>query len=167
MNHKKPFQPLTDFIAVIAILNKIAIFAGLNDKQLDSVLRLLEKITYDKDELIFQQGESCSCIYVIESGKVKLYTEAENTCLELIEFNVGDCFGENSLIGIEPHTASALVVERTELIILSSTALLSLYERDKDAYIIIILNIAREISRRLSKTDSILTHYVLDSNGHH
>ena len=166
MSHKKLSQPLTDFKAITAILSKIAIFAGLNDKQLGLVFKTLEKIVYDKDELIFKQGESCSYVYIIESGKVKLYLEAENTVLELVEFSIGDCFGESSLIGIEPHTASAIATEKTTLVILSSSALLSLYENDKDTYIIIILNIAREISRRLSKTDNILAHYVLGNGGH-
>ena len=153
--------PLTDIENILPILNKIAIFAGLSDAQLYSLFKILQKVTYEKDEVIFKQGESPSHIYIIKSGTVKLYLEADHTMLELVEFTVGDCFGESSLIGIESHTASAVAVEKTELIVLSSKALYSLYNTDKDAYIMIILNIAREVSRRLNKTDDILLHYVL------
>jgi CRP/FNR family transcriptional regulator, cyclic AMP receptor protein len=88
--------------------------------------------------------------------------ETENGSFELVKLGVGDCFGEHSLIGIEPHTASAIATGDVELIILSSSAMFSLYVRDKDIYIIILLNIAREIARRLSKSDNILMHYVSD-----
>jgi len=161
MSDNKLSLPLTDIENILPILNKIAIFAGLSDAQLYSLFKILQKVTYEKDEVIFKQGESPSHIYIIKSGTVKLYLEADHTMLELVEFTVDDCFGESSLIGIESHTASAVAVEKTELIVLSSKALYSLYNTDKDAYIMIILNIAREVSRRLNKTDDILLHYVL------
>jgi CRP/FNR family cyclic AMP-dependent transcriptional regulator len=162
MSNKKIYLPLTDIENVIAILNKIAIFGGLSEKQLYSVFKLLKKVSYGKDELIFEQGESASCIYIIQSGKVKLFVESDNAKLELIEFGLGDCFGESSLIGIEAHTANAIAVEKTELIVLSSQALLALYNHDPQTYGLIILNIARETSRRLHKADNTLLHYVMD-----
>jgi len=162
MSGHKLYLPLTDIENVLPILNRIAIFAGLSDKQLYCLFKTLQKTSYQKDEIIFKQGDSPSHIYIIESGTVKLYLEAEGTNFELIEFSVGDCFGETALMSIEAHTASAIAAEKTDLIVLSSKALLSLYNTDKDVYIMIILNIAREVSRRLNKTDNILLHYVLD-----
>lgn len=161
MSAHKQYLPLTDTENVLSILNRIAIFAGLSKTQLQCLFKTLQKVTYDKDEVIFRQGESASHIYIIASGTVKLYLEANNMAFELVAFGVGDCFGETSLIGIEPHTANAIAVEKTELIVLSSKALLTLYTDDKEAYIMIILNIAREVARRLNKTDDILLHYVL------
>ncbi len=87
--------------------------------------------------------------------------DVDHTPLELIEFDVGRCFGESSMIGIQPQTANAIAIEKTELIVLSGTALLSLYNEYMDIYAIVILNIAREISRRLYNVDDILLHYVL------
>lgn len=162
MSGNKLYLPLTDIESIMPILNKIAIFAGLSETQLYSLFKTLQKAAYEKDEVIFKQGEPSSHIYIIKSGAVKLCLEAETTSLELIEFTVGDCFGETALIAIEPHTATAVAAEKTDLIVLSSKALFSLYNTDKDAYIMIILNIAREVSRRLNKTDDILLHYVLD-----
>lgn len=160
MSSKKSYAPLRDFNSVLSILNKIAIFAGLSQEQLYLLFKTLQKVSYEKDEVIFRQGDFSSHIYIIESGAVKLYLGSEERSFELIEFGVGDCFGETSLIGIEPHTANAIASQKAELIVLSNTALLSLYNIDKDAYIMIILNIAREVSRRLNKTDNILLHYV-------
>ena len=161
--NEKIYLPLTDIENIIPILDKIAIFGGLTEEQLYLLFKLLKKITYKENELIFKQGEPASHIYIIRSGKVKLYVEAHNTKLEMIVFGVGDCFGESSLIGIEPHTANAIAMEDTELIVLSGKALLSLYNSHPTIYGLIILNIARETSRRLHQADNTLLHYVLGS----
>ena len=161
MSDKKIYLPLTDTENILPILDKIAIFGGLTQKQLHSVFELLKKISYEKDEMIFRQGEPPSYIYIIRSGRVKLYVEADTTKLELVEFGIGNCFGESSLIGIEAHTANAIAVEQTDLIVLSGKTLLSLYNLDPQLYGLIILNIARETSRRLHQADNILLHYVL------
>ena len=81
--------------------------------------------------------------------------------LELIVVEEGQCFGETSVIGIQPHAATAVTTEDTELIVLSRNALLSLLKTDLELFSILILNIAREACRRLYKTDEILLHYVL------
>ena len=147
---------------ILPILNEISIFAGLNDKQLYTLFRFLEKAHYKKGEKVFNQGEQPSYIYIVQSGRIKLIVNAKQTPLELIVFKEGQCFGETSVIGIQPHAATAVAVEETELIVLSRNALLSLFKVDLELFSVLILNIAREACRRLHKTDEILMHYVLN-----
>ncbi len=161
MVDKKQCLPLTDIENVLAILNRISILAGFTEKQLDEIFRLLEKVSYKAGEKIFEQGEQPSHIYIVESGSVKLVVSRDNTNLELIVFDAGCLFGEASVIGIQPHCATAVAVEDTELIVLSRTALLSIYESDTELFSILILNIAREVCRRLHASDQTLLHYVL------
>jgi CRP-like cAMP-binding protein len=156
----KIYEPLLDIENVLPILSKIAILGGLNDKQLYTVFRLLQKVSCNAGEFIFKQGDSPLHIYIIRSGEVKIVADVEETPLEIITFGVGDCFGETAVIGIQAHSASALAVEDTELIVLSRPALLSIFDSDKELFGMLILNIAREACRRLHKTDEILLHYV-------
>ncbi|MHC4323943.1 MAG: cyclic nucleotide-binding domain-containing protein [Planctomycetota bacterium] len=158
---EKQLFPLLDIENVLPILNEISIFAGLSDKQLYTLFRLLEKTCYKTGEKIFEQGSRPSYIYIIQSGSVKLVINAQVNPLELIVLEQGQCFGETSVIGIQPHAATAIAVEDTELIVLSRNALLSLLKTDLDLFNMLILNIAREACRRLHKTDEILLHYVL------
>ncbi len=161
MTDRKQCLPLTDIENVLAILNRISILAGFTEKQLDEIFRLLEKVSYKAGEKIFEQGEQPSHIYIVESGSVKLVVSRDNTNLELVVFDPGCLFGEASVIGIQPHCATAVAVEDTELIVLSRTALLSIYESDTELFSILILNIAREVCRRLHASDKTLLHYVL------
>ncbi len=146
---------------VRAILKKITILAGLTEQQLGRVFELLEKVTYQAGEHVFEQGQEPGHIYIIKSGRVKLVAQQGGTSLELIVFEQGKCFGESSVIGIQPHAATAMAIEPSELIVLSRNTLLSLYKTDLELFSILILNIARETCRRLYATDEVLLHYVL------
>lgn len=161
MDDNKTYEPVLDIENVLAILNKISIFAGLNESQLYTLFRLLKQVTYQAAETVFKQGDFPSHIYIVKTGKVKLVVWEDDTPLELVEFDVGRCFGEASVIGIQPHRGTAVAVTDTELIVLSREALMSIYESDKELFSILILNIAREVCRRLHGSDDILLHYLL------
>lgn len=161
MDDRKTYEPVLDIQNVLAILNKISIFAGLSDAQLYTLFKRLNKVTFRANEIVFKQGDKPSHIYIVKTGKVKLIIREDDTPLELIEFDVGHCFGEASVIGIQPHQGTAIASTDTELIVLSRTALISIYDSDKELFGILILNIAREVCRRLHATDDVLLHYLL------
>jgi CRP/FNR family cyclic AMP-dependent transcriptional regulator len=147
---------------VLAMLNDISIFAGLDETQLGTLFQELEEVSYSSGDRIFEQGSEPSHIYIIRKGQVKLIGGDTHTDLELIEFEPGDCFGETSVIGIVAHAASAVAKGETELLILSRNALLNFYKTDLNLFSLLILNIAREACRRLSHTEEVLLHYVLN-----
>jgi signal-transduction protein with cAMP-binding, CBS, and nucleotidyltransferase domain len=103
-------------------------------------------VSYKANETVFEQGEEPGHIYIVKNGKVKLVVWEDGTPLELIEFEQGHCFGEASVIGIQPHQGAAI--------------LMSIYDSDKELFSILILNIAREVCRRLYASDDIFLHYL-------
>ncbi len=150
-----------DIDEVLPILNEISIFAGLSGGQLRKLVQLLDKVCYRAGDVIFEQGTKPSHIYIVLKGRVKIVANADGTPLELVVFEPGRCFGETSVIGIQPHAASAIATENTELIVLSRSALLNLFKSDIELFSVLILNIAREACRRLHRTDEIILHYVM------
>ncbi len=56
MAEPKVYYPLFDIENVLPVLNKIAIFGGLSDKQLYTIFRLLQKVSYKAGEFIFGTG---------------------------------------------------------------------------------------------------------------
>jgi len=164
MKDPKTYIPITEKKDLIPILSEISIFGGLSEKQLHSVSKLLKKVYYYSGEYIFRQNTEPSYIYIIRIGEIKIIADIDDTPLEIIALGVGRCFGETSVIGISPHSANAIAVEDTELIVLSRESLLSIFDSDKNLFGLLILNIAREACRRLHKTDEILLHYVHNKN---
>ncbi|MCD6381929.1 MAG: cyclic nucleotide-binding domain-containing protein, partial [Candidatus Aenigmarchaeota archaeon] len=146
---KKTYEPLLDIEYILPILNKITIFAGLSDPQLYKLSRLLSSVSYKANETVFEQGDEPGNIYIVKKGKVKLVIWEDGIPLELIVFQKGHCFGEASVIGIQRHQGAVIATIDTELIVLSREALMSIYDSDKELFSILILNIAREVCRRL------------------
>lgn len=156
----KVYYPLLHVEEVVPILSEIAVFGGLSDAQLYKIFKLLKTATYDEGEYIYRRGDAPSHIYIIKTGEVKIMIDADNVSLELISLSVGGCFGETSVIGIQPHSSSALAVKSAELIVLERSVLLEIFETDKELFAMLVLNIAREAARRLHKSDEVLAEYI-------
>jgi CRP/FNR family transcriptional regulator, cyclic AMP receptor protein len=63
-------------------------------------------------------------------------------------------------MAVQSHMVTALAAEETELMVLSREALLGLQHDDIKLFALLMMNIAREIARRLKLTDDILLQYV-------
>lgn len=159
MTQDKAGSSRVDMATILPILNRISILGGLTDAQLRVVLSRMRTVSFARGETVFRQGESPDSIYTILSGRIRIVVDLDTEPKELIEYGVGQCFGETSVIGILPHTASAVAAEDVELLVLSREALHALYHEECSLFGMLILNIAREACRRLARTDKVLLHY--------
>ncbi|MBN1493431.1 MAG: cyclic nucleotide-binding domain-containing protein [Candidatus Omnitrophica bacterium] len=160
MADKKKYYELTSVNEIKAILKKISLFGGLTEKQLKTVYKLLKGVRYKKDDIIFKQGDDPRFLYIIKSGEIRIVVNIDTEPLELADFREGACIGEMALIGIQPHSATAVAIVDTEFMVLSSDALYSIHTTDKELFSLLILNLAREACRRLHKADEVMLHYV-------
>ena len=65
---------------------------------------------YGDGEIIFRQGDSGDCMYVIQEGKVEVFLEQEGKEVSLKLCREGEFLGEMALFYREPHPASARVL---------------------------------------------------------
>jgi len=153
----KNYSPLEDFESIQPILSKISFLGGVSDSQRDAIFRLMEKQRFQKGEFISRVNEEASHIYIIASGKIDLLiTDHNGVAMRKREFNVGDCFGEAAMLSMNNHTASFVAAEDTELIMLSWRAINRLYSEDLKLFSILMMNLARELARKLQYTDAML-----------
>ena len=134
------------------VLKKIAIFGGFDDDQLYKIFSILEEARYSKGDLIFKEGEAPTHIYLILKGRV----EFKRNNYRILEFKEGDCMGEEFVIGLQPYSLSAVAMEDVELAIISKKSLLDFYGTDSELFGHLMINISREISRKLSITRELL-----------
>ena len=156
----KPFVPLVDIESVRPILSEIAILGGFSDRQLSEIFKYLEEAVYEPGEYIFQKGDEPSYIYIVKKGKIDLLITKQKVILKKKTLAVGDCFGEASLMAMHTHTATAIARQTSEVMVLSRRALLQLQREDSKLFSLLMMNIARELARRLELTDEILLHYI-------
>jgi len=153
--------PLLDATKIQSILSKISLLGGLNDSQLKTVLDELRTLKVKKGDVIFKQNEQPTYIYIVLTGQIKTSSDCNGTALELMTVEPGQCFGETSLIGIQPHSVTATALIDCKLVVLSRDALLTLFEKDKELYSMLVLNIARETSRHLRDSRKHFVEYAM------
>ena|SRR5690606_36125463 len=98
-----------------------------SDKKLDGPDKGARQKKFDKGEVIYHADQSANQIYLIRSGKVKILSPADSG-KEIVKaiLNVGEVFGEKSIIGEQNYNDVAVAIEDTELSILSSTQVKSM-----------------------------------------
>ena len=84
------------------------------------------------------------------SGRIDLVVRKNGIYSLEATYQEGDSLGETALIGIQPQVGSGIVVgEDAELLEIPRDAILDLYDRDVELYGLLMMNIARELSRKL------------------
>ncbi len=161
MSEHVPREPLLEVEKVLPILDKISIFGGMSESQLYTIFQQLKLVHYAAGETIFEEGSAASYIYIIETGKVDLVFDVAGQSQLKAELGPGSCFGDTSVIGIQSHSATTVAMEKTDLLVLSGEALDKLFHDDSALFSLLILNIARESCRRLSKTNERLREHML------
>jgi CRP-like cAMP-binding protein len=152
----------------IDLLRSKALFGGLDDDRLKKICSFLEVESFYKGDIIIKEGEIGSKMYLLKKGKVEVlkYSREEKKEEVIAMLGEGDSFGEMELIDIQPRTATIKALEDIETISLNSHDLLSLSHSDLECFSIVLINIARIISRRLRKSDEMLVsiHPIRDLN---
>ncbi len=155
----KDYRPLEDAESVIAILSKISFLGGVSDAQREEIFRLLEVGHFQKGEYVSRKEEEPSHLYIIKKGKIDLMITDNEVAIRKREFHVGDCFGEAALLSMTNDTASFVAAEDCELIMLSKRSLNRLRGEDPKVFCILIMNLARELARKLQYTDNLLLQH--------
>lgn len=140
-------------------LCKHSMFGGLSDADLNEVKPLLDESVYPKGTVILHQGEPNNTVYFIVEGNVSIQKHPENgndSEREITILHDGDSFGEMELIDIQPCAASAICLTDVRTITLTNRDLYKLSKSHLLIYTMIIMNLARDISRRLRSTDNLL-----------
>ena len=158
----KRYTPLTDVESVISILSRISFLGGVSDAQREEIFNLFEIGKFKKGEYVSRKGEEPSHIYIIREGTIDLMVTDNEVALRKRQFKVGECFGEAAMLSMINNTASFVAAENCELIVLSRQALNKLRGEDLKLFSLLILNLARELARKLQYTDNMLLKHEHD-----
>jgi CRP/FNR family cyclic AMP-dependent transcriptional regulator len=139
-------------------LETIPIFAGLNAGAVSEIAQAVEEAQFRADEIIVREDEPGTRMFIIHTGRVQVVKHlAQPRETVLATFGPKDFLGEMSIIECVARAASLRAVEDTFLFALKSTDLYHLFRKQPDQYAIVILNIARDLSRRLRAIDEMFT----------
>jgi CRP-like cAMP-binding protein len=138
----------------------------MSEPVLARLLGATRRVTVAPGDRLLEEGEAAASLFVVLEGELEICKRGRNGaefCLAVLR--AGDCVGEMSLIDIQPRSATVRAVSAATLLTLDNAAIARLYGTDLEVYTLLVLNIAREISRRLRQADQALVDVALAVQG--
>jgi len=106
-------------------------------------------VRYGAGESVFAEGDPGTTMYIVQSGKVRLYRMSEGQKRVHGVLDKGDFFGEASILEGLPRTLAAEAVEDTELIEINSAT----FDKMIRGNIEIAIRLLRKLSIRLRQSE--------------
>ena len=153
----------------VAFLQQQPLFGGVDNQAMSAIMPLLREANFASGELMVREGDQGDSLFVICSGSVEVLKYSPETEAPFGErialLKVGDVIGEMELIDLQNRSATVRAMEPVSALALSNSDLFRIYESDLPTFSLLVLNLARELSRRLRNTDDLAVHY-MPHDGH-
>lgn len=152
---RRPDSPLTS-----TQLRDVGLFGALSEEFLEHLCSTLEVRTLLPGEAVFREGEPARAMYVVLDGEMEVLKKSRRgRDIRVAILGPSDCFGEMSIIDMQPRSATVRTLSSTRLLTITTEEMDAFYRHDLKSYTLIVLNIARDLSRRLRVTDGLLADF--------
>lgn len=140
-------------------IHRLPVMAGLDEAALQFLGGLAGEENYAAGGVIVREGDRGDRAYFVCTGCVRVVKERPGEpAVQLAEFGPGDYFGEMSLVESVVRSASVIATEPTRVFTLKGMDFYKLYRQRPEQYGIVVLNIARDLARRLRRLDEHFCH---------
>jgi K+-sensing histidine kinase KdpD len=148
---------MTEHDHIYNCLRTNSMFQTVPTDQLKQITYLFKKQTYNPGDYIFLEGEIDSYLCLVSKGLIAITKKtAYGDESELAVLDKNDFFGELELLDGLPRSANAKALLKSEIITLDHDTFHNLLHESHN----IALNILRQLSIRLRKTDQAVIHEV-------
>ena len=116
-----PNEQQRDSMKNIMFLQQTALFAGINQIDLQTIMPYIIPRTFKQGEIIFHEGDPGRFLYLVKSGQVRIFINGmDGSETSVILFGKpGDIFGELAVIDGLTRSASAVALGETVLYTMS------------------------------------------------
>jgi hypothetical protein len=111
------------------------------------------KLRFCEGETVYQKGEMAQQMYVILTGKIRLYVGSEPAGDWSEELGKGDFFGEGSLLEPIPRTNTAVALEETEVVAISRGTFLRMIRQNPEVSVKMMQRLAQRNRELAAKVD--------------
>lgn len=92
------------------------VFKFLRDEEHQALLQAAERKAYKPGEVLIQEGQQQTSLYIIVKGLVKVQRAYDDFAIELSRHGPGEIFGDMSFIEGQPAGASVVAAEEEEVL---------------------------------------------------
>jgi CRP/FNR family transcriptional regulator, cyclic AMP receptor protein len=133
-------------------LQACSLFGGLSAEQITAIRACMTFASFKAGEAIMREGESNDSIYFILEGTV----EVSRRGIFIVELPEGQTFGEMELLDIMPSAATVKALAHVRVATISNTCVHTIYKNEPKIFGIMMMNLARDLSRRLRRMDELV-----------
>lgn len=140
---------------------KCLLFVGLDEQQVQDLCNKLTEVQYEKDSVVFSEGDSGDALFIITEGTLKVTKKMPGDQEVVVaKLKEGDFFGDMALLTGAKRTTSCTLETDGKFLRFDSAVFKDLHQTSLKAYSVIQKNLGRRVSQRLSHTTEELCYLV-------
>ncbi|MCB1787520.1 MAG: Crp/Fnr family transcriptional regulator [Chromatiaceae bacterium] len=139
------------------MLNNVALFSSLSPQELQALESHAKSKRYRKNTVIMEKGDESAALYVLVSGKVRVYVaddEGKEVVLNVCD-EPGSHFGELALLRNTTRTASVMTMEDSEFQIISKTDFLKCVTDNPQIALDIISDLVDQVTNLTDRVSAL------------
>ncbi|MGX4667866.1 Crp/Fnr family transcriptional regulator [Cerasibacillus sp. JNUCC 74] len=137
----------------------VPIFNHLEKSQMDEIMKAVHSLTYKRGEIIYYAGDKAEWLYIVNTGKIRIYRLSESGKEQLVRMlQPGDFTGELAIFKDTVHEAYAEAMSPAKVCMISRTAMQNLLLK----YPSISLKILEEFANRLEQSETQTTRFATE-----
>jgi serine/threonine protein phosphatase PrpC len=145
----------------IEVLKHMPLFRHLTYKEIMRVLNMTEVSDNAPGDVLLREGESGDELYILLKGKIRLQKEGAF----ITHLTPGAHLGEMALIDRTPRSVTAVVEERSRVLILRRREFYEIIRKDPPLSVKLLWSFVQVLAERLRKTTADLSGARLESGG--
>ena len=107
-------------------------------------------------QVLFREGDPGTEMFVIQSGRVRLTRTIRGQDKLLAELGPGEFFGEMSIINDKPRTATAVIAEDAQLLVLDPKTFEAMIKANTEIAVRMIKKLAKRLDDANAQIENLL-----------
>ncbi|EPO6700762.1 cyclic nucleotide-binding domain-containing protein [Pseudomonas aeruginosa] len=143
-------QSLLHDIIPVEAFQQMSAFGALSDHFVEKILAGGELFKLEKGEILYHQGESAECFYVVLKGHVEIYQDTGIGRKVIRTTNEGESVGFPAMLAMRPRLFNGVAIAECIALKITCQFLFGLHELDSSQFEIFFMNVSRDMSRFMS-----------------
>lgn len=144
------------------LLRSISYFSGLDEATLGALARVAVRRRYEAGQMIFVEGEPCAGLFIMESGRVKIFKLSPGGREQILHmFAAGEGFNDVAILDGGPNPANVMALEPTSVLVIDRPSMVDLLERYPVLSRAVIENLASRARHLVSLAEDLSLRTVM------
>ncbi len=132
------------------------LFTGLNESQLDAFKDVVVVSSFKKREIVFMEGDDCTGLYIIRTGRVKVVRSSSTGKEQIINIlNPGDLLGFEVFYAGKLYRNTAVAMDDCELCYIEKNSFFNILEKEPDVARKLIISLGKELNHAYERIGNL------------